>query len=802
MSETDWTADILGQRVFDEAGSEILPTVNEWQLFGLEGTYNAQTNRLELRAAGAFDWQESVQAASLVNFASTRVGNVLTAIGNGVLTIDGINPTVGKRVLLKNQSAGANNGLMDVIDAGSASTPAVLQRSALADETGEITPGLTVQVEEGTQGGQYWYVTNIGDIVINSTVITFALAFDPNSTVTSSAGSSTDNEMVRFDATTGRLIQGSPAVLSDGGNLAITGATAVTALDIDDGVSATVSGAGRGKLIYDDTAKSFKVSVDGGAYAAIAGSGDVTGPASAVDNRLVTFDTATGKLIQDDSLIIALLGSVTIDVTATTPIVSQAVTAIASGQPLLINAQDTSFASATGGAMTLRAGNASGGTSIGGAIDIRPGSGTSTDGVLTLSDGGGTARATITSAGEITFNGNSFVAFSVAGNSKFSLTATVAELNLPTFHFRSIVVAPELIQQTDSTTPGAPVVGDLFTLHSQDVDGVEAFARTGGALDIRAGDATNGSTNTGGALDIRPGAGATANGALTLSDGGGIARVTISATGSTTFDSASTMTFQTAVQPRLQLLATVFQLFVPTIQFADNVVTPVIKQLNRSVAAGQPLVIGAQSSSFAGGNGGALTAGGGDTTGTGTKTGGRALWKGGDATGGTDTGGDADMQGGLGDAGLLGKVNLRDGNGAAILTGNDKDDYEVFSNNVQRQHDDTVQTTSGVQTVVVFTIPISGDDRISRISFWATGIESGGAAQDAIDHEIRGSFVNDSGTVTQLGTNTDVHLARDDATWSANFNISGTDVQCRVTGDATNNVEWRAVVESSEKDTT
>jgi len=175
MSETDWTADILGQRVYDEAGNEILPTVNEWQLFGLEGTYNAQTNRLELRAGGGFDWQESVRAASVANFASTRVGNVLTATGNGALVIDTIAMAVDDRILLKDQSAPANNGLMDVVDAGSASTPAVLQRSALADETGEMTSGLTVHVSEGStaQAESVWYLATLDPIVVNTTALTF-----------------------------------------------------------------------------------------------------------------------------------------------------------------------------------------------------------------------------------------------------------------------------------------------------------------------------------------------------------------------------------------------------------------------------------------------------------------------------------------------------------------------------------------------------------------------------------------------------------------------------------------------------
>jgi hypothetical protein len=49
---------------------------------------------------------------------------------------------------------------------------------------------------------------------------------------------------------------------------------------------------------------------------AVAGSGDVTGPASAVDDRIVTFDGATGKLIQDSGVGIAALTGAIADLVA------------------------------------------------------------------------------------------------------------------------------------------------------------------------------------------------------------------------------------------------------------------------------------------------------------------------------------------------------------------------------------------------------------------------------------------------------------------------------------------------------
>ena len=105
--------------------------------------------------------------------------------------------------------------------------------------------------------------------------------------------SSTDNHIARFSGTTGKLIQdGSVAILSDSG--ALSGLTALTV----------------GALAYPivDATAGFVVTTNGSGVLSLqpnaGGSGDVVGPASATNNALATFNTTTGKLIQNSVAIL------------------------------------------------------------------------------------------------------------------------------------------------------------------------------------------------------------------------------------------------------------------------------------------------------------------------------------------------------------------------------------------------------------------------------------------------------------------------------------------------------------------
>lgn len=107
---------------------------------------------------GAKDWKESVVAATTANITLS-----------GEQTIDGVSVTAGDRVLVKNQSAGSENGIY--VCASGAWT-----RATDFDADNEVTSGASVFVEEGTAGaGKTFQLTTTGAIVVGTTALTFTV---------------------------------------------------------------------------------------------------------------------------------------------------------------------------------------------------------------------------------------------------------------------------------------------------------------------------------------------------------------------------------------------------------------------------------------------------------------------------------------------------------------------------------------------------------------------------------------------------------------------------------------------------
>jgi hypothetical protein len=130
--------------------------------------------------------------------------------------------------------------------------------------------------------------------------------------------SATDNAIVRFDTTTGKLVQNSTVIVSDTGTM-----SGVISLGLKE------TGVGTDQIIFqaptaltssytltfpvDDGLSNQFLSTDGNgilSWSTPVGSGDVVGPASATDNAIVRFDTTTGKLVQNSAVTISDTGDV------------------------------------------------------------------------------------------------------------------------------------------------------------------------------------------------------------------------------------------------------------------------------------------------------------------------------------------------------------------------------------------------------------------------------------------------------------------------------------------------------------
>jgi hypothetical protein len=124
----------------------------------------------------ALDVKASVRLATTANLSANynNAGGTLTNSGsNAALQLDGITVVAANRVLVKDQTAGAENGIYVVTTVGDGSTAWVLTRAEDANASAEMTGGVFTFVEEGTVGADNGYVfTHNGAPTLGSTALT------------------------------------------------------------------------------------------------------------------------------------------------------------------------------------------------------------------------------------------------------------------------------------------------------------------------------------------------------------------------------------------------------------------------------------------------------------------------------------------------------------------------------------------------------------------------------------------------------------------------------------------------------
>lgn len=154
-------------------------------------------------------------------------------------------------------------------------------------------------------------VTGDGTIVVNTTIAGEVLVnvAPPSSGVgdVTSSSTSLDNQIVRFDGTSGKIIQNSGITIADGASGTLSGTNTG-----DQNLFGTIAVAGQSNVVADSTNDTLtlvagtNISITTNASTdtitinnTAASGGDVVGPASATDNALVRFDGTTGKLVQN-----------------------------------------------------------------------------------------------------------------------------------------------------------------------------------------------------------------------------------------------------------------------------------------------------------------------------------------------------------------------------------------------------------------------------------------------------------------------------------------------------------------------
>jgi hypothetical protein len=121
------------------------------------------------------------------NNGSSGVGATITKTSPfATLSIDSANPSVGQRILVKNETSGQYNGIYTVTSVGSGSVGWVLTRATDYDQVGtgqnEVAPGDTTFIISGTiNAGTQWVQTTDLPITIGTTPIVFAQIAGPGS---------------------------------------------------------------------------------------------------------------------------------------------------------------------------------------------------------------------------------------------------------------------------------------------------------------------------------------------------------------------------------------------------------------------------------------------------------------------------------------------------------------------------------------------------------------------------------------------------------------------------------------------
>jgi hypothetical protein len=127
------------------------------------------------------------------NNGSSGVGATLTASANGALTVDSVTPSVGNRILVKDQASALQNGVYTVTTVGDGSTPFLLTRATDMNTSGsgynQINAGNYFLITAGTVNtNTSWVQTTALPITVGTTSLVFSQFSSGATAYTAGAG--------------------------------------------------------------------------------------------------------------------------------------------------------------------------------------------------------------------------------------------------------------------------------------------------------------------------------------------------------------------------------------------------------------------------------------------------------------------------------------------------------------------------------------------------------------------------------------------------------------------------------------
>lgn len=213
------TASTLVKR--DVSGNFTAGTITATTVTGLNDPTNpldAANKQYVDAARSGLDVKQSVHAASTANVTVTYSATGGTS-GRGQITgvtnvIDGVTLEAGDRVLLKDQTTGAQNGIWVVTTVGTGSN-GTWDRATDFDTDAEVTAGAFTFVEEGTVNGDSGFVlTTNNPITIggsSGTALVWA-QFSGSGTITAGTGMTKTGSTLDVIGTTDRIVANADSI--------------------------------------------------------------------------------------------------------------------------------------------------------------------------------------------------------------------------------------------------------------------------------------------------------------------------------------------------------------------------------------------------------------------------------------------------------------------------------------------------------------------------------------------------------------------------------------------------------------
>lgn len=123
----------------------------------------------------AFQPLEAVVVASaLVNYPGVLVANVLTVTATGAISVDGVTPSANDRILLKDQTTGAQNGVYVVTTVGSLGVSPVLTRAADYNTASAVNSGASIPVLSGALNKLTTWIQTATIVTLNTDSLVFS----------------------------------------------------------------------------------------------------------------------------------------------------------------------------------------------------------------------------------------------------------------------------------------------------------------------------------------------------------------------------------------------------------------------------------------------------------------------------------------------------------------------------------------------------------------------------------------------------------------------------------------------------